>query len=72
MPFTFTYNYKTKEVLIIEGVRKDWEPKRGETIKSSIGFINEMNLKGIVLANGFIVQDVPYYWKKGKIEIWQG
>jgi uncharacterized protein YqjF (DUF2071 family) len=27
LPFTFTYNKKTKEVLIIEGVRENWIPK---------------------------------------------
>ena len=72
LPFTFTYNSKTKEVLIIEGVRKDWEPKPVEVIKSNVEFIKEMNLNGVVLANAFIIENVPYYWKKGKIEKWKG
>ena len=28
LPFTFTYNPTTKEVLIIEGVRQNWTPVR--------------------------------------------
>ena len=72
LPFTFTYNGKTKKVLIIEGVRKDWDPKPVEVLKSNVKFIKEMNLKGIVLANAFIIENVPYYWKKGKVEKWEG
>nr|WP_290928362.1 hypothetical protein [Haliscomenobacter sp.] len=29
LPFTFTYNSKTAEVLIIEGVRQNWTPSTG-------------------------------------------
>ena len=71
LPFTFTYNHKTKEVLIIEGVRENWVPKPVEVLKHSIGFIDQHNLKGIVLANAFIIENIPYYWKKGKTEIWK-
>lgn len=70
LPFTFTYNNKTREVLIIEGVRENWIPKPVELIKSNIGFIRQMNLYGIVLANAFLIENIPYYWKKGKVEIW--
>ena len=71
LPFTFTYNAKTKEVLIIEGVREDWVPKPVEVMKSRSGFIDQMNLKKIILANAFIIQNIPYYWKKGKIDKWK-
>ena len=72
LPFTFTYNKKTKEVLIIEGVRENWIPKPAEIIRNNVGFINQKAFKGIVLANAFLIEQVPYYWKKGKIEIWRG
>ncbi len=72
LPFTFTYEEKTKEVLIIEGVRHNWTPKPVEVVKDSIGFIEEKNFKGIVLANAFMVENVPYLWKKGRKEVWQG
>jgi hypothetical protein len=29
-----------------------------------------MKLNGVRLANAFIIYDIPYYWKKGKIERW--
>lgn len=71
LPFTFTYNDKTKEVLIIEGVRKNWTPKPVEVIKDKIGFIKEKSFSGIVLANAFMVENVPYHWKKGRKELWK-
>jgi uncharacterized protein YqjF (DUF2071 family) len=72
LPFTFTYNSKTKDVLIIEGVREKWIPKPTEVVKSNIGFLNQKAFKSIVLANAFVIENIPYYWKKGKIEIWKG
>jgi uncharacterized protein YqjF (DUF2071 family) len=72
LPFTFTYNSGTKEVLIIEGVRQDWTPKPVEVITSNVGFIKNMGFKDIVLANAFVIQDIPYYWKKGKKDLWKG
>jgi uncharacterized protein YqjF (DUF2071 family) len=70
LPFTFTYNPDKKEVLIIEGVRENWTPKPIEIVKHQSGFINQLQLQSIVLANAFMINDIPYYWKKGKIDPW--
>lgn len=72
LPFTFTYDSKTKEVLIIEGVRKNWTPKPVEIIMDEIGFLKEKNFHGLVRANAFVIENVPYHWKKGRKENWQG
>jgi uncharacterized protein YqjF (DUF2071 family) len=71
LPFTFTYNQKTKEVLIIEGVRQDWAPTAVEVIQSNVGFINTLDLNNVVLANAFVVKDIPYFWKKGRKDLWK-
>jgi uncharacterized protein YqjF (DUF2071 family) len=71
LPFTFTYNEKNKEVLIIEGVRQDWLPKPVSVLDFNISFINSLKFTEAVLANAFIIKDIPYYWKKGKIEVWK-
>ena len=70
LPFTFTYNQKTKQVLIIEGVRQNWTPKPVTVIKHHISFLETLKLENPVLANAFIIKNIPYYWKKGKIEPW--
>lgn len=71
LPFTFTYNPTNKTVLIIEGLRQNWTPKPVTINKYHINFIDNLNLPETHLANGFIIKNIPYSWKKGKIEKWQ-
>lgn len=70
LPFTFTYDTSTKRVLVIEGVRQNWKPKPVKIIDYNISFLTSLNLDKAVLANAFVVIDIPYFWKKGKIEQW--
>ncbi|KFF01480.1 DUF2071 domain-containing protein [Chryseobacterium luteum] len=71
LPFTFTYNKETREVLIIEGVRQNWIPAPVEILDYNFGFLDTLKLENPVLANAFIIKNIPYYWKKGKIEPWK-
>ena len=71
LPFTFTYNNKKSEMLIIEGVRQNWEPAPVTVHNYRFGFLEKLNIAGAVLANAFVLQNIPYYWRKGKIEIWK-
>lgn len=71
LPFTFTYNSNDKTVLIIEGVRENWAPKPLKVLSYDIEFLNKMKLQNVVLANAFIIEDIPYHWKKGRIEQWK-
>jgi len=70
LPFTFTYNNADKQVLIIEGVRENWKPKPVKVIDYRFAFLDNLKLNDIKLANAFIIKNIPYYWKKGKIEQW--
>jgi hypothetical protein len=72
LPHTFTYDKDKKEVLIIEGVRHNWKPDPVSVIDYQIPFLTSLNLKSTVLANAFIIRNVPYHWKKGRKEKWQG
>ncbi len=71
LPFTFTYNPATKEVLIIEGVRQNWNPGPVKVIEYYFDFMDTLKLENPILANAFVIKNIPYYWKKGKIEIWK-
>ena len=71
LPFTFTYISKANKVLIIEGVRTNWTPQLLHVIDYNFSFLNKMNLQEIKLANAFIVENIPYHWKKGKVELWK-
>jgi len=72
LPFTFTYQPKTKTVLIIEGVRENWQPQPLKVLRYNISFLDSLNIKNLQLANAFVVRQVPYYWKKGRKEKWKG
>lgn len=71
LPHTFTFNKENGTVLIIEGVRQNWKPAPIKIKSYSIDFINSLKLKNVVLANAFEITNIPYYWKKGKIEKWK-
>ncbi len=70
LPFTFTYLKDKQEVLIIEGLRSNWVPRPVKVVNYDFEFLNNLHFKKVVLANAFIIEDVPYSWKKGKIEKW--
>ncbi|RFM37007.1 DUF2071 domain-containing protein [Chitinophaga silvisoli] len=69
LPFTFQYNAKTKKVLIIEGLRENWTPRPIKVMDYHFSFLTPFH--HIVLANAFIINNIPYHWKKGKLETWR-
>lgn len=71
LPFTFTYNDKTKEVLIVEGVRQNWIPKPIDVSEYNFSFFKTVKIKEPILANAFVLENIPYYWKKGHTELWK-
>lgn len=70
LPFTFTFNTTTNEVLIIEGVRQNWNPKPIEVAHYNIHYLNTLDISTPILANAFVIENIPYYWKKGRLELW--
>lgn len=72
LPFTFTYDAAKREVLIIEGVRQHWEPKPVTVLRSDVAFIERLGLSDVRLANAFLVENIPYWWKKGRPDPWKG
>ena len=71
LPFTFTYNHDTKEVLIIEGVRENWVPQPINVKSYDFEFLRKIKVLNPILGNAFILKNIPYYWKKGRIERWK-
>lgn len=70
LPFTFTGDAEKGEILIIEGVRENWVPQPVRVLRCRFSFFDQMQLPGARLASAFVIENVPYYWKKGKIEKW--
>lgn len=71
LPFTFSYNPKSKTVLIIEGVRQKWIPSPIHITSYNISYLTSLNLGESILASAFEINNIPYFWRKGKIEKWQ-
>jgi hypothetical protein len=71
LPFTFTYEPATGNVLIIEGVRTNWSPMPVRVLSYDFAFLRSLNLREPVLANAFVIRNIPYYWKKGKVDQWK-
>ena len=70
LPFTFTCEADRKRVLIVEGVRSDWKPEPVAVIRHEIPFLSEIGHDNAILANAFVVRNIPYHWKKGTAEPW--
>ncbi|MDO6490508.1 MULTISPECIES: DUF2071 domain-containing protein [unclassified Cellulophaga] len=70
LPFTFTYNKEKNSILVIEGVRQNWKPSPIHINECHFNFLKEAGFKNPILANAFVITNIPYYWKKGKLELW--
>ena len=70
LPFTFTYLPRQRAVLIVEGVRENWIPQPITVAKYRVPFIDSLEIDGLCLAGAFSVDNIPYQWKKGRIERW--
>jgi uncharacterized protein YqjF (DUF2071 family) len=70
LPHTFTVNKKNNTVLIIKGVRQNWQPKPVQIKDFHIGLLNTLDLVDAGLASAFEVRNIPYRWEKGILEKW--
>ncbi len=70
LPFTFSVEAAARRVVIIEGVRQHWQPEPVAIEQAHVGFLSQLPLSSLVLANAFLVRDVAYHWKKGRAEQW--
>ena len=74
MPFTFSVDSETRSIVIVEGVRSSWRPVPMRVERWNAPFFSGeefgMDFSEAVLANAFLVEDVPYHWKRGRREFW--
>jgi hypothetical protein len=68
--YTFETNETTKTISITEGTRKNWQPKPIETVRCEIDFLRSPEISSLnpVLSAAYMVQNIPYDWKKAVIE----
>lgn len=67
LPFTFDYESESRQMVVIEGVREQWDPRpvRIEAVRSTFLEKPPFNAAPARLANAFLVENIPYRWKRG-------
>ena len=68
LPFTFSFDEPAKTVLLVEGVRQHWQPAPVQVLRDNLPFFDSINMASYQLANAFLIQDIPYVWKRGRTE----
>lgn len=68
LPFTFSWQADKNRMLVIEGVRQNWTPAPVSVRRCEIPWLETLHCAGLVLANAFLIRNIPYYWKKGRFE----
>lgn len=68
LPFTFTFLKEQGKMLIIEGVRQNWTPQPLKVLNYKFQFLDSLQLSDVVLANAFVIENIPYWWKKGHLD----
>jgi len=71
LPFTFSADTGSGQMLIVEGIRTHWEPQPVAVASCHVGFFSHLNFSRLALANAFALHNVPYRWKKGRTETWR-
>jgi Uncharacterized conserved protein (COG2071) len=67
LPFTFDYERETHSILIVQGVRQQWDPQPVAVCVRENTFLQQAPFAGAkpVLANAFHLAGVPYLWRRG-------
>ncbi len=71
LPFTFAYHAPARSVVIVEGMREHWQPVPVTVTKLHVPLLASLGLgSGGIVASAFLVQNIPYRWKKGRLDLW--
>lgn len=70
LPFTFNFDAATRTVVRIEGLRRGWKPRPVRVKDFHVPFLDALQIDGVRLASAFLVEKIPYVWKKGVVERW--
>ncbi len=63
LPFTFDHEPETRSIIVIEGVRRNWNPRPVRVTVRRNAFIGSFPQP--VLANAFYLAGVSYRWNRG-------
>ena len=70
MPFTFSVDARRREVTIVEGVRGPWRPRPAHVCEPRVDFFDRLTPESPALASAFVIEELPYWWKRGERDRW--
>jgi hypothetical protein len=67
LPFTFDYERRTHSMIVIKGVRENWQPRVVSVDVKEARFLESKLFGGAKgrLCSAFYVHDIPYRWERG-------
>ena len=70
LPYTFDYERQTRSMILVKGIRKQWDPQPVRVKVEQNTFFDDPRFGGAqpILANAFYLTDVPYRWEAGRRE----
>ncbi|MCE9599616.1 MAG: DUF2071 domain-containing protein [Spirochaetia bacterium] len=70
LPFTFDYEKETHSIVVIEGVRQNWDPVPARIQVNQCDFLKRLPFAQAKprLCSAFVLENIPYMWKRGRRE----
>jgi hypothetical protein len=70
LPFTFDYEPESDRMVLIEGVREDWNPKPVSIVEVHSSYLAQPPFAAVPprLANAFFLESISYRWKRGIVQ----
>ncbi len=67
LPYTFDHERETHSIIVIKGVRKNWNPRLVDVRVDAVNFLERGAFAGLParLASAFYVADIDYRWERG-------
>jgi Uncharacterized conserved protein (COG2071) len=69
LPFTFDYEPESRQMVIVEGVRHNWNPKAVRVEVERCAYLEKPPFSSVPLrlANAFFIEKIPYTWRRGVV-----
>ena len=69
LPFTFDYEPESRQMVIVEGVRQNWNPIAVRVEVDRCAYLSKPPFSSVplCLANAFFIENIPYSWRRGVV-----
>lgn len=70
LPYTFGYEPRSRQMVIVKGVRRNWKPTPVRVEAASSSFLARPPFNAVPprLASAFFIENIPYRWERGILE----